>query len=295
MVDVVGLEGVTADAAVGFLDPRMATVAGTVIGVGQTMVASLGGHVRSPTRMAAFTVDDLDNTGMAFGTVAAGGKGRGVMLSGGVAGGPAAGRMAAFAAAGGDDAGMTAVAAHRNGGVAQQVVVIGADIGGPGRGGMTVGATTGTGHADMADGALLGLGGSSGVVLVTGVSGAPETLAVTTFTAIGIDDAGVAAIATHRNGGVIQQVVMIGPNIAGPGARGMTAGARSRASQSGMTGTTFDASVGSHVMVGRTGLTAVVAVLAAAESGHAAVTVGTGAVFGKIRLMMLVLSIARTP
>lgn len=223
MMDICVDKGVTADAAVGFLDPRMATVAGAIVEIGQPMVTGLSGDVRPPAGMAAFTVDDFDDTGMTFGTVAAGGKGRSVMLGGGVAGGPAAGGMTAFAAAGGDDAGVTAVAAHRNGGVAEQIVVIGTDIGGPGRGGMTIGATASAGHADMTDGALLGLGGGSGVVLVTGVAGAPEPVAVTAFATAGIDDAGVAGIAAHRNSGVAQEVVMIATGVPGPGTRGMAA------------------------------------------------------------------------
>lgn len=217
VMDICAHEGVTADAAGGFLDPGMATVAGTIVGVRQPMVAGLGGGIRPPAGMAAFTVDNLDDTGMAFGTVAAGGKGRGVMLSGGVAGGPAAGSMTAFAAAGGDDAGVTAVAAHQNGGIAEQIVVIGTDIGSPGSGGMTIGATPGAGHADMADSAILGLGGSGDVVLITGVTGAPEPVAVTAFTAVGSDDAGVAGIAAHRYGGIRQQSVMVGAGVTHPG------------------------------------------------------------------------------
>ena len=295
MVNVFGAEGMAAGAAGRFHDGGMAAVAGTIIDIGQPVVTSLGGGIRPPARMAAFTVDDRDDTSVTFGTVTAGRESCGVMLRGGVSGGPAGGSMTALAAAGGDDAGVTAIAAHRNSGVAQQVVVIGTDIGGPGVGGMTVGATAGTGHADVTDGTFLGLGGGGGVVLVTGVAGAPETVAVTAFASAGIDDAGVAGIAAHRNGGVAQQVVMIGTGVAGPGARGMAAGARGHTGQAGMAGTTFDAGGTSHVMVGRTGFAAVVAVLATAQSGHAAVAVGTGTVLREIRLMMLVLGVARAP
>jgi len=75
----------------------------------------------------------------------------------------------------------------------------------------------------------------------------------------------------------------------------MAAHALAGPGQAGMAGTTFDPGGGGHVMMSRTGFAAVVAILTTAESGHAAVTVGTGAALGEIRLMMLVLGIARAP
>lgn len=62
-----------------------------------------------------------------------------------------------------------------------------------------------------------------------------------------------------------------------------------------MAGTTFDAGGTGHVMMGRTGLATVVTVLTAAETGHATVAIGTGAVLGKRRLVVLILGITRAP
>ncbi len=207
------------------LDDRGVTAAATaIVGIGQTVMTAGGGFICAPVGMATVTIGAKSNAGMTFAAVAGSSGSGGMMLREGAASSPGVIRVAAFAASRFDNAGVAGIAADRDRRIVQQVVVIGTNIGSPGIGRMAVSTTTRARHPCMTYGTLIGLRSGGGMVLVAGIAGCPITVPMATLAAGGLDNTGVTSVAADRHRRIVQQVVVVGTNIGGPGISRMAAG-----------------------------------------------------------------------
>jgi hypothetical protein len=176
--------------------------------------------------------------------------------------------MTAIAAGRLDNRGVTAVAAAIIG-IGQTVMTAGSSgIRAPL--GMTAGTTGDIDNAGVTFGAVARSGRSSAMMLRQSTAGGPAAGGVAAFAAGGFDDAGMTGVATNRDRWVAQQVVVIGTNIGGPGAGGMTIGTTTGARHPCMTyGTVFGLGrCGGMVLVaGITGRPGGIAVAAVTTNG----------------------------
>lgn len=241
---------------------------GSVLREMRLMVLILG-ISRAPGRgvVAARATVDGRERGMTGDAIPGIGRGRLVMLVAGAAVGP--GPVATFAAGHYRQGGMT---------VATGLAVAGGEImmGIPRFPLVAILTTLGVDHARVTDGAGAVLGGGGGMVLIASAASIPVSRAMAIDTGIGRGDSGMAGRAVDRYGRIAEQIVVIAADIGVPGVGGVTAGAGSRSTQTGMAGTAIDTVGGGHVVMGGTGIAADMAGVAVILGIEGSMTEGTG-------------------